>query len=394
MRKMMLSGILILSASLMMAQGAKVLNAYNYMRDGELLKARAEIEPATTDLKTGIDAKTWYYRGQINERIYFYNEADKSKFDEIRQDALVEGLNSYKKALEIGSKKIDINDVRSRYQNLGAYAYQEGVNEFNSKNFAKAGMFFEACFTTKERENVIDSASIFNAGIAYMNAKEFEKSREALKKSIEYGYQVENSFVNIANTYDMEGNKSMYQQTLSEARKLLPNSQALVTAEINVYLENKDYARALDNLNIAIENDPNNKTLWFARGNILDNQQSSMNEEGKTEEAKNTAEKALSDYKKALEIDPTYFDAAYSIGALIFNQGAAMINDANNLTDDKAYKAAKILAEARIKEALPYLEKAHELKPEDQSTMMSLKELYARTNQMDKYNEMNEKLKN
>jgi len=394
MRKMILGGIAILSASLAMAQSMNVVSAYNYMNDGELLKAKGQIDPAITHEKTSLEAKTWYYRGQINERIYFYNEEDKAKFDSLREQALVDGIESYKKALDLGSKRIDINDVRGRYQQMGGYAYQEGVNAYNEKNFGKAADFFKMCYDVKQYEKVTDSAAIFNAGIAYLNDKQFENAREALKKAIEVGYNVETSYVNIANSYDQEGNKEMYTQTLADARKALPNSQALVTAEINIYLEAKQYDKALENLNIAIANDPENKTLFFARGNILDNMQTSLAAEGKKAEAKDAGVKALADYNKALEIDPTYFDAAYSIGAMIFNDGAAMINDANALTDDKAYKAAKAAAEQRLKEALPYLEKAHELKPEDVSTMTSLKDLYARTNQMDKYQEMNEKLKN
>lgn len=394
MRKMILGGIAILSTSLTMAQSMNVVSAYNYMQDGELLKAKEQIDPAITHEKTSLEAKTWYYRGQINERIYFYNEEDKAKFDAMREQALIDGIESYKKALDIGSKRIDINDVRGRYQQMGGYAYQEGVNAYNEKKFGKAADFFKMCYDVKQYEKVTDSAAIFNAGIAYLNDKQFENAREALKKAIEVGYNVETSYVNIANSYDQEGNKEMYTQTLADARKALPNSQALVTAEINIYLEAKQYDKALENLNIAITNDPENKTLFFARGNILDNQQSSLLEEGKKAEAKEAGVKALADYNKALEIDPSYFDAAYSIGAMIFNDGAAMVNDANALTDDKAYKAAKASAEQRLKEALPYLEKAHELKPEDVSTMTSLKDLYARTNQMDKYQEMNEKLKN
>ena len=399
MRKMILSGVVVLSASLSMAQPAKVLDAYNYLQDGELLKAKNAIEPATTHEKTSAEGKTWYYRGQIYDRIYLYDKQDpapedKDKFAEIRVDALTEGLNSYKKSIELGSKRINMSEVRGRYQLLGGYAYQEGVNAFNNKAFDKAGEFFQMCYDVRMAEGVIDSASIFNAGIGYMNSGQHDKARAAFDRAIEVGYNIEQSYVNKANTYDQEGNKEMYQQTLADARKALPNSQSLVTAEINIYLENKQYDKALENLNIAIANDPNNKTLFFARGNILDNQQTAMLEEGKKEDAKVTGEKALADYKKALDIDPTFFDAAYSIGALIFNQGAAMLNEANNLTDDAAYKKAKEAATSKLSEALPYLEKAHELKPEDISTMTSLKDLYARTNQMDKYEAMSAKLKN
>ena len=71
-----------------------------------------------------------------------------------------------------------------------------------------------------------------------------------------------------------------------------------------------------------------------------------------------------------------------------------MLNEANNIMDDTKYKAAKIEAETQLKSALPFLEKAHTIDPTDAQTMSSLKIIYARTNQMDKFDEMKEKLEN
>jgi hypothetical protein len=53
----------------------------------------------------------------------------------------------------------------------------------------------------------------------------------------------------------------------------------------------------------------------------------------------------------------------------------------------------KPIFEARFASALPYLEKAYELDPNDYNTLLSLKQLYAKTNQTDKYKVINEKLK-
>ena len=114
----------------------------------------------------------------------------------------------------------------------------------------------------------------------------------------------------------------------------------------------------------------------------------------KMDASNETFEKAEQDYLKALELKPDYFDAAYSLGALYYNRGAEMLNRANLISDDAAYRKAKEVAEGQLNEALPFLEKAHELNPEDVSTMTSLKAMYGRTNQVDKYNEMDEKLKN
>jgi hypothetical protein len=58
------------------------------------------------------------------------------------------------------------------------------------------------------------------------------------------------------------------------------------------------------------------------------------------------------------------------------------------------YLAAKEEAETELKAALPFLEKAHAIDPTDIQTMSSLKVIYARTNQMDKFDAIKEKLEN
>lgn len=391
MRRILASALLVMSASLVVGQGAKVLNAYNYMNDGELIKAMQEIEPATENEKTKIDGKTWYYRGLIYEQIFYSEDA---KYDAYKEGSLMKAIESYKQAQALGSKRINMNDVADRYQRLGAYAYQEGVNQFNNKNFKEAHAYFETCYTVRQENNIVDSGAIYSAGVSAMNAEMNDEAIKDFKRTIEIGYNVEDSYINISKIYKKLGNAEMYKATLAEARQALPQSQDIITAEINIYLEAKEYDKALNNLNLAVENDPNNYLLWFVKGNIYDTKQAALMSEDKMDEATEFFEKAKADYTKALSIKEDYFDAAYSLGALYYNRGAELLNKANMISDDAAYKKAKTAAEAVLKDALPFLERAHELQPDDLSTMNSLKELYARTNQMEKYKAMSEKLSN
>ncbi|MEX2596375.1 MAG: tetratricopeptide repeat protein [Salibacteraceae bacterium] len=391
MRKIVATALLMLSVNFLIGQSAKVLNAYNYLKDGELSKAVMEIEPAIEHDKTKGDGKTWYYRGQIFEQIYF---AEDEAYADLKEGSLMKAVESFAKAKELGSKRINMNDVNDRYQRLGAFCYQEGVNQFNNKNFETALSYFEKCYSVRQEAGVIDSGAVYSAGVSAMSANKNEVAVKNFRESIRIGYSVEDCYVNIANIYKAQGDKEKHKAIMKEARQALPNSQEIITAEINIYLESKEYDKALENLNVAIENDPDNALLWFVRGNIYDSKQANMLKDGKKEESVQFFEKAKADYLKAIEIDENYFDAAYSIGALYFNRGAEMLNEANMISDDAAYKKAKEKADAQLKDALPFLEKAHALQPEDVSTMTSLKELYARTNQMEKYKEMSEKLSN
>ncbi|NQV52601.1 MAG: hypothetical protein HQ500_05425 [Flavobacteriales bacterium] len=391
MRKVVALALLMVTGSVVFAQGAKVLNAYNYLNDGELLKAKEQIEPATEHEKTMNDGKTWYYRGQIFEQLYF---SDDPKFTDQKEGSLVEAVKSFEKAIELGSKRINMNDVQDRYTRLGAFCYQEGVNSFNANKYEEALNFFLTCNSVREGNGAVDSGAIYSAAVAALNGKIYDKAEENFRKSIAMDYQVEDSYINLANMFKEMNASEKYKATLAEARKVLPNSQEIITAEINIYLESKEYDKALANLDLAIKNDPSNSLLYFVRGNIYDSKQASMMTGEKMEASNETFEKAERDYLKALEIKPDYFDAAYSVGALYYNRGAEMLNRANLISDDAAYRKAKEIAEGQLNEALPFLEKAHELNPEDVSTMTSLKAMYGRTNQVDKYNEMDEKLKN
>ncbi len=72
---------------------------------------------------------------------------------------------------------------------------------------------------------------------------------------------------------------------------------------------------------------------------------------------------------------------------MLFNEGAELINKANNLppAKSKEYEALKKQADEKFKESLPYLEKAKEIRPKDLDTLNTLKQLYARLGDNVKY---------
>ena len=69
-----------------------------------------------------------------------------------------------------------------------------------------------------------------------------------------------------------------------------------------------------------------------------------------------------------------------------------MFVKANEIMDVKKYSEAIDQANAIYAKALPYMEKAYELKPDDVYAMRSLQELYYRLKQTDKYTVIKAKL--
>jgi tetratricopeptide (TPR) repeat protein len=182
-----------------------------------------------------------------------------------------------------------------------------------------------------------------------------------------------------------QGNVEGALAELQAARQKYPREQGLVIEELNIYLESRDYARAESAMDVAIELDGTNEILWFSKGSVLDGQ-------GKTDAAAQA-------YQRAIALKPDYFDANYNLGAMYFNQAVQDINAANELWNPRMTPAQKTeqmrleaQAKTRFEQAKPYLEKAHEVNPEDRDTMRSLRDVYTRTGDNAKLEAINAKL--
>ncbi|MBK7384289.1 MAG: hypothetical protein IPI81_13330 [Flavobacteriales bacterium] len=109
--KTLLTSASLLAALALNAQNANVVNAYNYMQDGDLAKAAEYIEPAISDAKTGLSEKTWRYRGDIYRMIALgTDEALKQQFPTAHRSA----AESYMKANELDTKGSYKRRTRSR----------------------------------------------------------------------------------------------------------------------------------------------------------------------------------------------------------------------------------------------------------------------------------------
>ena len=185
-------------------------------------------------------------------------------------------------------------------------------------------------------------------------------------------------YLYIANLYQKQGDDEKYMEVIKEGRAAYPDNSDLILYELNFYLRNEKFVEAEENLKLAISKDPTNKQLHFSLGVVYDNL---GNSEG-----------AIESYKRAIEVDPNYFDAVYNLGAFYFNQGVEVINVANEIEAQKEYDAKMAEATAIFKDAQPYLEKAHDLEPTDLGAIASLQQLYARTGEIERATEMKKKM--
>lgn len=79
---------------------------------------------------------------------------------------------------------------------------------------------------------------------------------------------------------------------------------------------------------------------------------------------------------------------------MFYNRAADMYKVINDIKDNALYEKEKTKADDLFKSALPWLEKAKELNPNDRNNLIMLRTIYARLSMNDKWKEVNDKLKN
>lgn len=395
------------------AQPNKRVSAFNYLKYDELDKAKEAIDDACKHEKTISDPKTWWYAGQIYQGIHV-----NKKFKSLDADALSKSLDAYKKAMVLNFKDpanqgLDLNKeddlvkftlllmnqkttyvddevvmdiIMNRFPSLANIYVNKGVVEFkDSKDYPTALSSFENSLFLSSLSGKLDTPIIYYAALSADKAKEYDKAIKYYDLVTKFGYGVDakekaTMFYLKAKVQQAKGDTVKYIETLKKGiDKYQDGSASLVTELINHYLETKQGGQALNYLKIAIEKDPTNATYHFAQGSLYDTYYQNV-------------DSASISYKKAIELKSDYFDAYYNLGALYYNSGAAIIEKANDEKDLKKYDVLKKQADETFEKALPYLEKAYELNPEDNSTMQSLKTLYYRTGNMEKHDLIKAKL--
>ena len=291
-----------------------------------------------------------------------------------------------------GNYTSEVNDyiakIASHYEN-------KAIADYNAKKYSDALPSFEKAY---EINGAKDTTTLGNCALVADRAAIFDKAKLYYQKMIDNKQGLGNTYSSLVNVCLMMKDSVGAMEILKKGRTAYPNDINLVITETNYFLKTNNSKEALNNLNIAIGAKPTDANLYLVRGNIYDNlanpKDASNKDMEKPKEYDNLMKSAETDYKKAIELKPDYFDALYNLGVLYNNHGVVLNKIADQITDNAKYKTENDLALAKFTNALPVLEKALELNPKDKNTMFALKQIYARTQQPDKVKEINERLKN
>ncbi|MCB2196047.1 MAG: tetratricopeptide repeat protein [Bacteroidetes bacterium] len=385
MKKLVLTTISVAFALLMFignaqAQKKYVNKAQIWAESGEKLDtALGAVKYAETQEKTADWAKTYYVKGLVYNAIA---ESENEEFKKLSDEPLIEAFNSFKKAYTMDGGKAYEGAMDVKFVTLSGAFIQNAVNAYNEQDYETAFKNFKTSLEVKKMpvfENEVDTAIIFNTAITAQRTEKYDEAIKYYKKAIELGYGEGDTYALLADCYKSKGDNETYLSTLKEGFERYPANQSLLGGIINYYLlEAENSEGAFKYIEVARQGDPDNPQFYSAEAHLY-------NKIGEYD-------KAIEKYKEAIELDPELFEAQYNLGVIFFNEGVELSDSANMITDNAKYEAAKKKADEKFAESLPYIEKAHELNPEDQMIMQTLKTLYYRLKMDEKYEEISAKM--
>jgi Putative Zn-dependent protease, contains TPR repeats len=362
------------------SQKGKVTAALSYIDQNMLDKAKESLDQAFNDEKSKDWFNTYFAKGKLCQAIY---TADNPKYNSYYADPLAEAYEAYEKALALDEKGAAKKKIIAGlvYFSLANNFYTQASKKFEAKDFEGALKSFLTQIKISESTNYVgalDTGMYYNAGLAAVNASKYNEAVTYFQKCIDLKYFGITSYYQMYQCYMNLGDTTKAESFLLDLPSKFPGDNTITLQLIDLYIKSNKYDEAFKYIKVAKEQDPNNYSLYFASGIMFLNQ--------------NKFDDAIVELSKAIELKADVYDLQYAIGVSYINKAAAMFVKANDIMDVTKYTAAIDEANVVYAKALPFMEKANDLKPDDVYALTSLKELYYRLKMTDKYNATKAKL--
>ncbi|WP_419800637.1 tetratricopeptide repeat protein [Mucilaginibacter sp.] len=349
-----------------MAQKSELANAkseydkFSVVRTGKIAStslnsAKEAIDKAAANDKTAALPQTYALKAAI------YGSLAGDTTQQSRDNLITTAQEAYKKAEAADTKGENKKLLEDTKISLANYQLQTGVKQYQSGKYDQAF----ASFDNYRQYFPEDTNAILYTGLAAANAKNNDAAISNYKKLVTTKYsKTMGVYSDLASLYLMKKDTASALKVMDEATKKFPKNADLAKREIELNIQSGNKKEVLQKIETAIANDPKNKTLYYYAGLTYSSAKDYV--------------KAGEYYQKALDIDPNYYEANLNQGFVIMSPAIDIFNAANKLpaNKQKEYTAAIAKSNALFTKAEPYIVKATEENPTSLEALSNLKTVY------------------
>ncbi len=351
-----------LKASTWIKRGDLLIDIFNNDQNPELLKLGTtkervkiyfkEPDQETTEMVNNENKEVFIYP---RLKVYFTDNlvTDWKVTEMVTEKPLFKAYEAFKKAIELDPESAE--KISSSIDKIKSVAEREAAMDFRRRDYEEAMANFELIYNVvnlkPEAERYVDTASIYNAGLAASNAKKYDKAIEYFSVAKKYNYGGSDLYILMKDAYIKLGDTTKILPLLKDGFQQNPDSKDLIVELTNYYLNTGQEKEALEYIKLAKEKDPNNVSYYDVEGSLYDK----MGE----------IDKAIVAYEAAIDMDPERFIAYYNLGVIHWNFAVSYIDTANSQPNttkgQKDYEKYLDLATKELEKAVPYMSKGLEI---------------------------------
>jgi len=347
------------------AQHPQLDAAYDAVKQGDLTLAQQEIDAAATNEATMNLAKTWYLKGFIYKELYQQPDGNPT----YRDTAL--------EALQKCTQYNNDNPLIKSCTELAGYLYvtyfNQGIDLFNTEQYTEAIAHFSKFMAGQPYEAVgkpyLDA--LYYSGLANEYTGNNAEAIRLYERALSYRYEEPNLYSQLAYLYEHANDLANSVRVIDEGMERFAQDQNMQITAINVLVGFNKYLAVEPILEAYLAQYPNDTEVLLVAGTVY--QKISDMHPGK----KNYAYQKCKDiYTKVLAADPNNFNANYNMGIVIFNKAVDIINRQDYDTNLMDLESIMETCSSLFAEALPYVEKANNLQPNNENLLKALAGIY------------------
>ncbi|GAC1302161.1 MAG: hypothetical protein NVSMB24_06280 [Mucilaginibacter sp.] len=351
-----------------------------------LSNAKTSIDKASVNSKTATLPLTYAVKSAVYAALAEEDSVETTSV--VNYNTASEALKQAKLADTKNENAKLINEATIR---LERYQLNSGVNAYQNKKYAEAYKSFDNYRMLSPE----DTTAIFYTALAATNAgttdpKYYQYAISNYNKLVTTKYSKNPlAYLDLSAIYLHVKDTAGALKAVNEGVAKYPKDSELRKRQIEIALQTGKQNDIISSVETAIANDPKNKTLYYYSGLTYsqiadgDNASAAKAKDAATkasmhQKAVENYAKAADMYKKAIEIDPNYFDANLNLGYVLMRPAIDTFNAANNLPANrqKEYDQQIAKAGAQFDVAKPYLQKAVELNPKSVDALTNMMNYY------------------
>ena len=297
----------------------------------------------------------------------------------VLKDAPKKAIEAYNKAYELDPKTAD--KVKEGLKQVSDFCSQVGNTGIDTGNYADAADAYALAFEAQSSpaHGNPEPALLYYAGYlrtvdGAANPASYVIGADYLNKALDLGYNDEEGNIYYYLFHCYYGQKDADKANVLKAKdalvagiKKFPKNERILDGLVQLYTNPEDSvgdpADLVALIDAAIESNPENVDLWFGRGRIFF--------------ALKQYDESIASFRKVVELKPDLFEGNYYLGVFYTIKADEMnkVMNEKQYSSQAAYDADLKAANAVYMEAIPWFEKAHELKADDFNTLDMLKQL-------------------